>query len=366
MVFEEVLGNLLIPIDDGMKTMNKPLWYIVFFVLAVVTSSCTSTRSLLIQIPESGEKELPQKIQSLTIVAQTASDRFTDLSADSLQNLFYKQSFNLDTVIYDRQVADTTIRVLGQLLFESGRYDYVIPENRFIRRPGGSSFSVEMPWDQVEALCQTYNTDAVLSLDHLSTRVITDLRRESYLSEYGYETGIFAQMKVIYDALFRVYYPDEKKVLVRELVQDTLVWEDAGTSVNGVFSRFTPVKQAIVEAGINAALTLTDKIAVVWDTERRVFFDKGNNEFERAAAFVDSGDWQSAINVWSDLAKSSNSKSERSKAFFNMAVGYEMLGDLNQAISLAVESYQTMYRAVTYEYLEHLKDRKTKLQKQTK
>ncbi len=348
-------------------SIRKICNFVTILLLSLIVFSCTSTKSLLIEIPQPSKKELPANIQSLTIVSQTVDGKYEDFNADSLQKIFYEHDFDLDTVIYDRQVADTTLKVLGELLFESGRYDFVIPENRFLKqRKSNSFFSIEMPWDEVRELCETYNTDAVLSLDYLSTRVSTDFDRETYFNPYenGFYSAAQAQMTVYYEALFRVYYPEEERILVREFMRDTLVWEDMDASVNSLFDRFVPVKKALTEAGISIALDFTDKISVIWQTERRTYFTKGNDAFEQANQLVDAGNWNAAVKLWKEAAENSKSKATKSKALYNVAVGYEMTGDLNQAILWAIKSYETMYRPLTYEYLEKLKDRKNELKTQ--
>ncbi|MFW5830703.1 MAG: DUF6340 family protein [Prolixibacteraceae bacterium] len=343
------------------KTGNS----VIVLLFLLFASSCVSTKSLIVEIPEPSKKELPANVQSLTIVTQTVDNKYTDLEADSLQKLFYKRNFDLDTVIYDRQVVDTTMQALGELLFESGRYDFVIPENRFLNSNRRSSPAGILSWEEVNYLCETYNTDAVLSLDYMSTRVSTDFNRESLYNPYdnGFYAGVKAEMKVIYEVIFRVYYPETENILVQETMRDTLLWEDADTSVRGLFSDFTPVKNALIETGISVALEFSDKIAVIWQTERRTYYHKGNNALEKANEYVNAGNWSEAIDIWEKLAEEAGSKSLKSKAQFNTAVGYEMLGDLNRAISRAVKSYKTMYRPLTYEYLELLKDRKEELEK---
>lgn len=340
--------------------------YIAVLLVAGLAFSCTSTKPLLIEIPVPAEKSLPTDIQSLTIVTQAVDKRFTDLDADSLQTIFYEQRFNYDTVIYDLQMADTTLKVVGELLFESGRYDYVIPENRFLK-PFNNSFSgLTMHWDSVKNITETFETDAVLSLDHLKTRVITDYGNETYFDAFndGFYSAAQAKMQVIYEALFRVYDPVEEKIVMRETMRDTLIWEDADASARNLFSRFTPVKQALTEAGIAIALELSEKIAVIWRTEQRAYFTKGNDKLKQASQLVNNGNWQAAIALWKETAENSNSKSLKSKALFNIAVGYEMLGDVDQAISWALKSYDTMYRQVTFDYLQTLERRKEELKNQ--
>jgi tetratricopeptide (TPR) repeat protein len=340
--------------------------YIAVFIFAGLAFSCVSTKSLLIEIPTPADKSLPTDIQSLTIVTQAVTNSYTDLSADSIQNLFYKQQFSYDTVIYDRQMADTTLKAIGELLFESGRYDYVIPQNRFLK-PFNTSFNgLTLTWDTVKSLAQQFETDAVLSLDYLKTRVTTDFGSDTFFDAFsdGFYSAAQAEMQIIYEALFRVYNPVEEKIVMREFLRDTLLWEDADASTRNLFNRFTPVKQALTEAGIAIALDLSEKISVKWRTEQRVYFSKGSDEFQQAAQLVNNGNWAAAIAVWKELAESSKSKSKKSKAFFNIAVGYEMLGDVDEAISWALKSYETMFRQVTYDYLQTLERRKKELKNQ--
>jgi len=68
--------------------------------------------------------------------------------------------------------------------------------------------------------------------------------------------------------------------------------------------------------------------------------------------------------LWKNTIEKTNSKSLKSKAEFNIALGHEMLGDIDSAIDWALKSYDTMYRTNTYNYLETLKFRKNDLKRQ--
>lgn len=347
-----------------MKTGLKQIYRMTAFLLiGAIAVSCLPTRSLVVDIPQPAQKELPASVQSLTLVTQVVDENYTDLHTDSLQKLFYQKRFSLDTVIYDYQMADTTLKALGELLFESGRYDYVIPEARFLKPTSEATPVPELSWEDVSALSDTFNTDAVLSLDYLKTGVVTDFSNETFYrtSEEGFYSSVYATMKIPYEALFRVYDPEQKRIVLTETIRDTLYWEDADASVNGLFNRFTPVKQALTETGITIALDLSEKIAVRWRPERRRYFTTGNSQIRRGSDVAIQGDWPAAIEIWRDVAENANSKSVKSKALLNVALGYEIIGDVEQAINWALQSYETMYRPLTYEYLETLKRRRTEI-----
>jgi len=363
MVFEEILGNLL----STMKTNFRKIGNIGLLSFVVITFfSCISTQSLLIEIPKQGKNELPDSIQSLLLVARMVDDSYNDLKSDSLQRLFYKQNFDCDTVIKDIQSVDTLLKAMGDLLFESGRYDVVIPENRFLPFERNSFLTYEMPWPEVRELCEIYNTDALLSIDHFKTRVITSYDKDTYYSPvdgqfYAYST---ADIKIAYEAVLRVYEPAAEKVLVRKIMRDTIFWDDAGPTATELFQHFTPVKQALTETGIAVALDFTDEISTTWTQEKRTIFYKGDSKLKQAAGIVNAGEWEQAMVIWKDIAEKTNSKSLKSKAEMNIAVGYEIQGNLDEAISWALKSYETMFRTNTYTYLEILKSRKNELTKQ--
>lgn len=332
--------------------------HIAVILFGFLFFSC-ATQSLIIEIPKKSPNELPDSLQSVLLISRVVDDSYSNLTTDSLQNLFYNQNFNLDTLIKDSLVVDTTIKALGEILFESGRYDYVIPEDRFLPSNNNVLLMRELPWEDVNYLCETYNTDALISIDHLKTYVSTSLERESGFNPFegGFYSAVVARMNVNYEALIRIYDPKQERVLIRKLIQDTLFWVDYDPSISNLFNRFTPVKNALIEAGIAIALDFSDEITPNWDYSRRLFFGKGNSNFKKADPLIRNNQLDAAMALWMETAENSKSKNKRSKAEFNIALGYELRGDLNKAVEWALKSYNTMYRANTYEYLEILKRR---------
>lgn len=365
MVFEKVLGSLLK--SDKVKTgFGKISVFVSAILLVLISFSCISTKPLLIEIPQKSKKELPENIQSLLLIARVVNDNYTNWDEDSLQNLFFKKNFNYDTIISDIQTVDTTLKALGELLFESGRYDYVIPENRFPKIDNTTLIAGEMPWKEVKVLCDTFKTDAILSLDFFKTRVFTNYDKTVNFEVFSnsFRDESHAEMKVNYEALFRIYDPVAEKVIMRRFMRDTVVWEGSDRSARDLFYWFTPVKQALTEAGIAIALDLSGEISPAWLTKRRSYFASGDANLKKAVPLVNSGLWEEAIVLWKNTAEATNSKSAKSKAEFNIALGYEMLGDIDMAIEWALKSYTTMYRTNTYNYLETLEQRKKEINNQ--
>jgi hypothetical protein len=151
---------------------------------------------------------------------------------------------------------------------------------------------------------------------------------------------------------------------MREFLRDTIIWEDEDSSTGVLFNRFTPVKNALTEAGIAIALDLSGEICTKWYQEKRSYFASGDSNMKQAAQLLNSGQWEPAMTLWKDTVEKNKSKSLISKAEFNIALGYELKGDLDASIEWALKSYNTMYRTSTYNYLETLKRRKNDLKNQ--
>lgn len=334
-------------------------------MVVLIFSSCSTMRTIPIEIASIPQERITSDIQSLTLINRAVNSRFRDFRGDSLQQVFYQRQFNVDTVLLDIKASDTLMIALGNILFESGRFDIVIPENRFPNRNSYRFIPTALSWEEADSLTRIYNTDAVLSLDYFNNHLITRYRRISVYDQNtnDFYPAFYAEMKIAYETLFRIYYPVEKRVISNIVVKDTLYWEDADTEIRPLFNRFTTVKGALLEAGIHAALRYSEKIAPQWRYSRRSYFSKGHPSLESASELIQQNDWNGAAEIWHNLANTAGSRSLRSKAEFNLALAYEIFGDIDEAIKWGVKSYETMYRPVTYSYLERLNIRKQEIQR---
>jgi tetratricopeptide (TPR) repeat protein len=318
-----------------------------------------------IEVAEPGKENLPSNIQSLALVSRVVDGKYSNQNADTLQKLFLERDLTIDTVLYDTEAVDTLLKALGNLLYESGRYDIVIPENRFLPFKSNGFFSEMLPWDEAKTICDTFHTDAVLSLDVFKTSLSSMLESASAYDE-EYERFIklyFGTLAVEYIAYFRVYDPYKQKQVGSSYIRDTLIWQEGELSKDVLSKRLVSLKKAITETSIAAALTYSDKISNRWHNETRKYYSSGSPELIDAYMYTKINDWPGAMEIWGKVAETTKQKGLRSKAEYNMALGYEMSGDIEEAIRWGLRSYKTMYRPLTYEYLEILKQRKAEIAK---
>ena len=339
---------------------KKILFYILFLLLTgIFLNSCkTNFVSIQIENAQAAKEELAPDIQSITLMNRSMSNQFLNHIEDSLQSYFYRNGYQLSKIVLDSMAADTTIKALAALLYESGRYDVVIPLERNIPR-NGSYHVLPDPLDQelVQQLCTDYKTDALMVLERFSTKVMSDYSREKYNDpNFGVSYYYYASLDLKYDAYFRIYKPGLKTVMKEIELSDTINWESAENNQVNMFRQLPSIKMALINAGIRVALDADSQLSPTWIRENRGYF-LFNQKNDRGQVFMEENNYAGAAEYWAELAKSKN-KNIRSKAEFNMALISELNGNLDSAIEWGLKSFYSYYRNQTEVYLKKLQFRK--------
>lgn len=332
---------------------------LLFFMIGFMLVSCKSVYiPLTIENANPTKDELPKDIQSLTIMNRSMDSQFRNYREDSLQNFFYRNGYQLSKIVLDSTAADTTIRALATLLFESGRYDAVVPVERNMKRILPYEFLPDtLAPETVSQICSNYNTDALMVLERFSTKLMADNSKEKYIDQnlnafYSYN----ASLDLKYDAFFRIYKPG-KKTLIKEIeLNDTISWESTDNNQTRMLNKIPSIKMAMIDAGIKVALDIDSKLSPTWTQEKRGYFIF-NPRDDRGQQLMNDSNYEAAGKFWTEMAQSKDKKI-RSKAEYNLALVKELNGDIDGAIEWGLKSFYSYYRYQTEVYLNKLKIRK--------
>jgi hypothetical protein len=342
----------------------KYLGISLFFAAGVTVVSCKSNYAVLsIENTQHAPDELPQAIQSVTLMNRSMTSQFQNFKEDSLQMYYYRNGFQLSKIVLDSMACDTTLKALSGLMFESGRYDVVIPVNRNLERKVSYDMLPDtLNSNQVSEICRNYNTDALIVMERFLTKPMTDISEETRFDPYaGYVKSYNATLDLKYDAFFRVYQPG-RKALVKEIaVSDTIYWESSDTKLDQLLSKLPTVKKAMINGAIKVALDLDSKISPTWVPEKRGYFLFRPKD-DLGEKYMKENKLDEAARFWGEMEKSTN-KNIRSKAEYNLALLNELNGDIDRAIEYGLKSFHTYYRFQTETYLKKLEARRQALQK---
>lgn len=333
---------------------NRFIW--ISFVLMVILSSCVSTGKISIQVSGPPKRAIPNDIQSVVMMNKSMSPAFSDYNTDSLENLFVRKKLKLEKEFLDSLASDTTLQRMGNALYESGRFDVVIPLRRNLptMNTQGKGLPASLTLPQVRQICNEFKTDALFVLENFSEKVKTSYQAESGFSADGIPMKEYrAYIQVAYHSNWKLYQPLEKLLMARFEVKDTIFWEKTGSSLQKTYEKLPTIKEALIGGAIENAENLASYISPVWRTEERMYFVTKNKDADKAIDFLKKNEWKEAQNKWMEFS-TSKSVSLRSQIEFNLALASEMNGNLKEAVEWAGKSFKTKYSKAAEDYLRLL------------
>jgi hypothetical protein len=338
--------------------------YLLILVSLIALNSPAQLKKFKVEIPNSPKIKISDSIQSFTILNRSLTPQFSNYNEDTLQIAFYKQNFKVNSIVLDSIASDTTIKALGDILFTSDRFDVVIPVERNIYRLLPYTKTPEpLTWDYVESICEQFKTDALIVLENLAMRTVTNYETHKEYIDYNFEKTYFASIDFYSRAHWRIYYPKTKQIILDYAKnEDTLYWESYEYDLRTTFRKLPSIKAAAAETGIKNALDFSKLISPNWVEESRYYYVLEDTVIDRSIQFASDGEWDKAYDNWKTFANRGNSI-KRSKILLNLALASEMNGNIPEAIEWAKESQNLYYREITNYYLKQLLKRNTSLKK---
>jgi hypothetical protein len=346
------------------KIRNSYVKYPAIFLLIFAIYSCSSLKNIEIELAVTPLYPIEDNIQSLGILNRSMNMQFSNLKSDSIERILVKKKMVLDTVFQDSIVADTVIQAAAKALYESGRFDVVIPKVRNIARPDNEKISSPLNLGFIKTICSDFNVDAVLILESFEEHINT----QYYYTDYAYAGGSSeynSTTDIDFISEWRLYRPDEQKPAIRFQVADTIFWKANSESLTDLYSQMPKTKEALISGGIAAGLQMAAYISPGWVSQTRHYFLTGVNEIDAAVSLIKENKWVEAATIWTKYA-TVNSAKVRSKVEFNLALASEMNGELNLAIEWGLKSFKSRYSKTTEIYLKTLDAIRKAKQKEVK
>ena len=169
---------------------------------------------------------------------------------------------------------------------------------------------------EVEELAQDLQVDMLLAIDEASVHTGTALLQTEYSEG--------ERLQCVYGALsldIHLYLPGRERPFQHFVDRDTIYWEADGLTVE-------QVKEDAVEYISRLPVR---HIVPQWKAVERTYYRGGTVNMRDAAVAVKEGDWDLACESWKADYDGRKGKSKM-RAAFNLALCYEMKGDIRQAL----------------------------------
>jgi tetratricopeptide (TPR) repeat protein len=139
---------------------------------------------------------------------------------------------------------------------------------------------------------------------------------------------------------FRFYDPKQKSIIDQFHFTHTMDWNVGGGSIQAAIEGLLNRNEALKEVSYNAGIIYGERISPSWFRVTRDYFRKSKRDPDLAAGarMMESNDWDRAIEALMRATEARHRKT-RGRAAHNLAVVYEILGDLDQAKEWATTAW---------------------------
>ncbi len=244
----------------------------------------------------------------------------------------------------DKLATQFAIDGLNSMLQNSSRYQAVRTSETMLGSETGRDFPQPLSWDIIKELCTRYEVDGIISLESYDSDFIVTNGSRLVNKKIGERTikvpEFYANGVAKVNLGFRFYDPEQTSIIDQFHYTHTMDWDVGGSSIQAAIEGLLNRNAALKEVSYNAGVMYGERISPAWFRVTRDYFRraKGNPDLAAGARMMESNDWDRAIEALTRATEARHRKT-RGRAAHNLAVVYEILGDLDQAKEWATTAW---------------------------
>ncbi len=310
-------------------------------LLMVVFGACRGTRSVTLDTMRPAEITFPSYVDNIVIADRTKFDKEAVNVVESI--------LTGEMPGEDATGVQELINAFQQQLSYSPRFQTRVASERLTGNSLTSVFPKRLSWRTVNQLCKKYDAQAVVAIEIFDTDfIITDgkrvvkktvtvdsVQREVEVNEF-YAKGV-GNINIG----IRLYDPKAKKVIDQQLLKQNRTWNAEGASLRDALAKLAAKSEATRYLSQRVGGSYAHKIAPMPIQISRSFVGKSRKApaLEQGTRYADVGEWKNAISVWKQGIKRAPPTKQCGYLSQNIAIAYEVLGDLKTARKWAQKSY---------------------------
>lgn len=304
-------------------------FYSIFSIvlLSGVISSCGGTRNMRVEVKRPAKITISQEIQSIALL-----NRSIPTTKAALES-----TISLETPTQDKDLSEECLRGLSETLNTSNRFQVIRCEGTMMAADERSlGFGAPMSWNIVDSLCAAYKVEALMVLEYFDTDysifnpgATAAAAVESVLN--GNNSGVEVRGTATANSGYRVYYPKTKSILYEDRFDFKKSWTQRSTNPVDAVAKLIKKNDALFDVSYNTGVEFAMNIVPLYYWEDRLMYKGKKGDMERGERQALAKDWEGAIKTWTEVYEFSNKPKIRAKAAFNTALGYEVMGKLNEA-----------------------------------
>ncbi|HJX72106.1 MAG TPA: DUF6340 family protein [Bacteroidales bacterium] len=278
---------------------------------------------------------LPAHIRNIAIIDRSMKDETPESKVEQvLTGELFKQ---------DEQAVRQTIEGTIDVCAEFNLYQLIRTSERLKGGGTKSTFPEPMDWIQVSRLCEKHKADALLAVEIFDSDFIianpVSIARQVLEGKILTGSGFHVTAVAVINYGVRLYDPSYKKIIDEYHVAHRLNYEGSGATPQDAMNHLLNKIEAINQTSYAAGQLYGERISPSYYTVVREFYNRPrrNDNLWMGVRKSEVADWNGAIESWTQALNAKRRIAGR--AAFNIAVAYEVLGDLEKAKEWAARSY---------------------------
>ena len=309
---------------------------IITAVLAISHLAGLASGRITFKVLEAALVTMPDHITMVAIIDRSFPE---DADASILEALLTGEGPN-----QDKFASQMALDGLTSVLRNSAQFA-ILRTNEVMKRPGvDGQFPDPLSWDTIEELCLKYEVDAILVLEGLDSDFIithgTATQKPSGDQIIPLGISFYARGLATVELGFRLYDPEMRTIIDQYHFDHTMSWETGGGTIEAAMGALMSRDAAIRDASYDAGVAYGQRITPSWFYITRDYYkrSKGNDDMAEGARMMEANDWDLAIEALMRAVENGKRKT-KGKAAHNLAVVYEILGDLETAKEWATTAW---------------------------
>ncbi|RXQ94436.1 tetratricopeptide repeat protein [Ancylomarina salipaludis] len=296
--------------------------------LVIVLPACKTISQVQFQVLEAPKVVIPSDINRFAFVY-----RNQHFPSDSVAQYYSINKVSMkDSIDHTQNMPQNCYQGFVENLSEFWTQDSIpfisLPKKMM---PDTARHFTPLRWNIVDSLCKASQTDILIVLEDIQA-----FNKHDIVEEDVY----WASTEIHYYGKWRIYDPLYQKIYDDRLVVDSLFLETSDINLvrflgGKLFSR----EQILNDASYVLGRGYVDLISPKWMDVRRNYFVSGDKRLSTAPYFINKNEFDTAIKMWESLTGMGDNISKEKdlklagRAAYNLAVVYEMKGDIKKARS---------------------------------
>lgn len=302
----------------------------LFLLILLSLSSCQTMEQISIDYMLPAEVSFPAQLRKVAVVNNMSATPDNQLKPE--ENKVKEENEISRAVAYFQGDAGVAAESLAKAIAEQNYFDEVIICDSALRTKDIHPRESTLTPQEVKELTQGLGADVLIALENLQVKVVKAM---SYIPEWNSYYGTLNAK--VYPTV-KVYLPNRKGPMVTINNNDSIFWEEFGTTEVNARGYLPTDKRVIWEASDFAGSLPVKYLLPHWKTSYRYIFVSGSVDMRDGAVYAKEKEWEKAFKLWQRAYNNSKSDKKKMRAAFNITLYYEMNDQLEEAEKWAMQA----------------------------